>query len=216
MSNLFFGLFNILIMKTSIFLARHGETEWNTQQKLQGRLDSPLTNKGVRQAMKLADRFSNTHPIDLIVTSPLLRALATAHICQRNLHVELEIHPALMERDFGQWQEKHLIDLHTHPDYHSVFHQVSIHSAPLGESGIACAKRFEEGLTDIANRHPNKNILIISHGDAIRCFLSLKSKKNATILLDNGADSSLLFHHDQQTFQFNDRLYTQQHDKEKS
>ncbi|MCG7499324.1 histidine phosphatase family protein [Vibrio sp. Of7-15] len=200
-------------MKTSFFLARHGETEWNVQQKLQGQLDSSLTDKGIQQATKLARILSRAHTIDLIVTSPLRRAVATANLCQQTLNIELETHPALMERHFGQWQEKPLTELHTHPDYHSVFHQVNTQSAPLGESGIACATRFEQGLTDIANRHPNKTILIISHGDAIRCFSSLKLEVNATTLLDNTGVYHLTFHHNQQTFQLHDRLYTQEDNK---
>lgn len=81
---------------------RHGETEWNLQKKTQGRLDSPLTERGMQQARvaayKLRDRSFN-----LIVSSPLGRAIETAKIIQNELDLDIELHkhPDLAERNFG-------------------------------------------------------------------------------------------------------------------
>ncbi|PWK46357.1 histidine phosphatase family protein, partial [Pleionea mediterranea] len=68
------------------YLARHGETEWNRIKRLQGRLDSPLTEQGIQQANDLAASMTN-YSVDAVITSPLLRARRTAEICQQQLNV---------------------------------------------------------------------------------------------------------------------------------
>lgn len=56
-----------------LYIARHGETTWNAQNKVSGRTDVPLTEKGMEQARRLAERMSGL-PIDVIFASPLQRA----------------------------------------------------------------------------------------------------------------------------------------------
>lgn len=62
--------------KTTIFLVRHGETKGNIEKKLQGSLNTPLTDKGIAQAKRLKERLANFE-IDLAFTSPLTRAKKT-------------------------------------------------------------------------------------------------------------------------------------------
>lgn len=60
-----------------LYVARHGETEWNRLNKVCGRTDSPLTDKGLQQAQLLAERLDSCS-IDVIIASPLSRAQETA------------------------------------------------------------------------------------------------------------------------------------------
>ena len=62
-----------------IFLARHGETEWNLAGRRQGQLDAPLTAAGIEEIERMADRLQ-PFPIDGVFSSPLGRAMATAQI----------------------------------------------------------------------------------------------------------------------------------------
>lgn len=62
-----------------IYLTRHGETIWNTQSRMQGQQDSPLTEIGLEQAAELAHRLQDV-PLDRIWSSPALRAVRTADI----------------------------------------------------------------------------------------------------------------------------------------
>ena len=73
-------------MPTKIYLARHGETLWNKTQRLQGQLDSELTSLGKIQSLDVANKLV-TKNIDLIISSPLGRALESAYICQEKLKV---------------------------------------------------------------------------------------------------------------------------------
>ena len=59
-----------------IFVARHGQTQWNADNKVCGRTDIPLTEVGLQQAEKLADNAEGKD-IDIIVVSPMIRARQT-------------------------------------------------------------------------------------------------------------------------------------------
>lgn len=79
---------------------RHGRTDWNDQQRFQGRADIPLNANGLLQAHEAAGKFSNTRP-DLVVSSPLDRARTTAGIIAKRLVIDVEIEQDLIECDFG-------------------------------------------------------------------------------------------------------------------
>ena len=189
-------------MKTHFFLARHGETQWNKIKKLQGQLDSPLTTTGLVQASKVA-RACKDHSIDLIVSSPLKRALHTATICQQQLQCAITQQPQLMERHFGDWQGQLIKDVEPMKNYANIFYQVSAHKPPNGESSLCAALRFEQALIDIARCNLQRNILIVSHGDVMRCFLSsieLTSINGTLNQYTNGCLIAISFDH--QTMQF--------------
>lgn len=63
----------------TLYIARHGQTEWNAKGILMGQKDSPLTDLGVQQACDLAKELANVH-FDAIFSSDLLRAQRTAQI----------------------------------------------------------------------------------------------------------------------------------------
>ena len=63
----------------TLYLTRHGETEWNVQNKICGITDVELTDKGRAQAKELGEKLRD-YKIDLIVSSPLKRALETARM----------------------------------------------------------------------------------------------------------------------------------------
>jgi broad specificity phosphatase PhoE len=88
---------------TEIILARHGETEWNVQEVFRGRIDVELNQTGIKQAELLAEHLSHLK-LDAVYSSPLKRALKTAEIIARDHKLEVEIAPALIDCDFGQWQ----------------------------------------------------------------------------------------------------------------
>lgn len=163
----------------NFFFTRHGETQWNKIGKFQGQLDSPLTEKGYQQAHLIAERLCKNN-ISSIVSSTLTRAKKTADICQEILNCSLSLNDKLIERNFGSWQGKIIAEVQCENNYQDIFHQVNHTAPPFGESGIECASRFQQGLIEIATEYqykPNSvqqknNILVVSHGDILRCFLS--------------------------------------------
>lgn len=83
-----------------LFLVRHGQTLWNLEHRLQGQLDSPLTDDGIRQAKSIAERLSG-RGITTVCSSPLGRALRTAVIISDRLGSDLVEVPELAEVHHG-------------------------------------------------------------------------------------------------------------------
>lgn len=83
----------------TIYLVRHGRTEWNLKRKLQGRDDIPLSHLGEQDAIQLQQFFLNI-PIQKIICSPLQRAKKTAQIINRNQLTIFE-DKRLIEIDYG-------------------------------------------------------------------------------------------------------------------
>ena len=161
---------------TEFLLARHGETEWNRIRRLQGRLDSPLSQAGQSQALTLAESMQNCG-VDLILSSPLGRARETAKVCQEVLTLDLHLDEGLQERHFGQWQSQYFDELSHHDNFEAVFFQVTDRAPPGGESGVECGDRISKVLCSIANSFQQRKFLIVTHGDAIRCFLASLSQQ---------------------------------------
>ncbi|MEZ5596273.1 MAG: histidine phosphatase family protein [Pseudomonadales bacterium] len=89
-------------MKT-IYIVRHGETEWNAERRMQGRLDSPLNDNGREQAYRHGRTLVELGGVDFIVASPSGRTRETTAIINRFLGVPVEYDERLMERDCGNW-----------------------------------------------------------------------------------------------------------------
>jgi broad specificity phosphatase PhoE len=87
---------------TEIHLVRHGETDWNRAQRLQGTTDTPLNRTGVGQARQLANRFGGL-VVSAVVTSPFARARSTARVIARRSRSALVVDPLLAEIDHGSW-----------------------------------------------------------------------------------------------------------------
>ena len=87
----------------TVYLARHGETVWNAQGRYQGRLDSPLTDKGRAQARSTAETMRG-RGVERLLCSPLGRARATASVAERAIGLAAEIDADLAESDIGRWE----------------------------------------------------------------------------------------------------------------
>ncbi|GHE89022.1 histidine phosphatase family protein [Thalassotalea profundi] len=190
-------------MQTTLYLARHGETQWNKLHRFQGQLDSKLTELGEQQSLQLGVTLSE-NDIDCIISSPLGRAVATAKICQQELNVETEIEVNLSERDLGQWQGKSVEALSSNAIYSEVLQQFTDIAPAGGESAQACGKRIYQALETIAHNAINKRVLVIFHGEALRCFLlslGQQHTENAYQLFGNGSVFKLRYQHKKAEFQ---------------
>lgn len=90
---------------TRLILIRHGETDWNIEGRYQGQADPPLNRRGLSQAEQVAIPLKHVG-IDLLYSSPLLRAYQTAQTIAQELGVPLYTEPRLMEIHQGDWQER--------------------------------------------------------------------------------------------------------------
>lgn len=208
-------------MITNLYLARHGETQWNKTLRLQGQLDSDLTELGKLQSKNIADSLSNIK-IDLIVSSTLGRAVHSAFICQRELNSPMVHSADLIERNLGHWQGRYIQDIKAYKNYPELLQQFT-DLIPLGndtqlngkntdnatnisnaESAVSCANRIYRGLETLTNSYIGKNILVIFHGEALRCFLANlghHSNISAYELFDNGSVFQVTYQHNEKRFQ---------------
>ena len=88
-----------------IYIARHGQTDWNLLEKWQSITDVPLNKTGYRQAENLRDELTKEGVcFSTAMTSPLVRALETAKVLLRGSHVIARNNSALIELDMGAYE----------------------------------------------------------------------------------------------------------------
>jgi probable phosphoglycerate mutase len=145
---------------TRFFLVRHGETEWNRIRRIQGISDIPLNETGRAQAAALGDILA-AHSFDLLVSSPLSRALETASIIAQRLAMPKPlIIPDLIERNYGEAEGSNGADLdERYPAGTEI---------PGREERSDVTKRVVRVLHDLAIRHPHADVLAVAHGGVIR------------------------------------------------
>ena len=170
-----------------IYFVRHGETVWNTEKRLQGQLDSPLTNNGIQQIQSLLPELKKLS-ISQVLTSPLGRAMESAKIIAEHFNIFLNVIDDLKERHFGDWQGELFEELKSKGLFSSVLLNVNNDKPNGGESGLNCAKRMQGYLMNQIKNESFEHTLIMTHGEILRCFLSqlpvLNGKNNEQLSAD--------------------------------
>jgi broad specificity phosphatase PhoE len=154
---------------TTIFLARHGESDWNVEKRFQGHSDRPLTERGRKQAHALADLVAS-EKIDAVYTSPLSRAQETAEIVAARAGLEPVALAELREVDTGSWSGLSRADVEARfPEGFSRWRSGGS-GWEDGETYEQMAERVIGALRTIAEDHPDGRVLVISHGGPIRAI----------------------------------------------
>ncbi|MDD5251855.1 MAG: histidine phosphatase family protein [Patescibacteria group bacterium] len=149
-----------------VLLVRHGQDTDNAAGVLNGRRDTELTELGREQAHQVAAKLKG-EGIEIIYSSPLKRAYETAQIIARELGVdEVIADEHLVERDFGVLTGKSGADI---PKYAAKRLQTDRVNYFLEAEGAedfpTCLERGRTIIKEIRERHPNRTILIVTHGD---------------------------------------------------
>jgi broad specificity phosphatase PhoE len=148
---------------TEIYLVRHGETEWNREEMFRGRKDIPLNNTGEEQANKVSSYFKEKH-VDLIVSSPMKRAMQTAEPLSRSKGIEIKAMAEFTDMNFGAWEGSTL--KRVKEDYPLEFSLWEKHPDRLqtaeGESLETVRARVSGGLADI-DPLPEQRVVIVTH-----------------------------------------------------
>jgi len=189
-------------MKTTLYIARHGETQWNQVQRFQGQLDSNLTELGEIQSVQIAQQLLDKN-IDIIFSSDLGRAKHSAEICQGLLNVKVKLDKNLTERHLGHWQGEKIENLSHDNNYNELLYKFTELAPKGGESAVTCGQRIYNALKEIVRAYTTQNILVIFHGEALRCFLAFLgefSNQNAYDLFKNGCVTHLTYDHNAEAF----------------
>jgi broad specificity phosphatase PhoE len=177
-----------------VFLARHGETDYNAEHRFQGLLPVPLNAKGRLQAEQLAEHAAAVGFTELWC-SPLARAHETAEIVGARLGLSPREDPRLVETDTGDWTDRWFAEVKAEdPERFAAFVAADPDFAfPGGESFRAQTARVMEALTAIAEGP--RPVLVICHAMAIRLAFAalgrpLGAVPNGALLDCSGAASS--------------------------
>lgn len=161
----------------TLYIVRHGETEWNVKRLLQGQQDSPLTENGLQQAKDLGERLKDTH-FDAAFSSDATRAVRTAELITLERNMAITTTKMLRERGFGTYEGKpynvfstelrHMLDQYEtlgDADKHAFKYANDI------ESDQEVVTRFNVFLREIAVAYAGKTVLAVTHGGMIRSLL---------------------------------------------
>ncbi len=154
----------------NIYIVRHGQTEWNNQRRIQGRVDTQLNEVGKEQALKTKNNLSNID-IDMIISSPLLRAKQTAEIINKERNIPIIFDNRIIERSFGKL-EGTLISEVNFNEFWDYYKNIKYESV---ESIHELFERVYDFLKDIIGKYNDKNVLIASHGGVgvpVDCFFT--------------------------------------------
>ena len=156
-----------------LYIIRHGQTDMNKADKLQGRKDSPLNETGLDQARKAAEELKSAGiKIDRAYSSPLTRAIQTAQQFVENEKIKTD--ERLMEMDHGPYEG---MDLKTPPPEVLVFLKDPVNiPAPEGMEPLwKITQRMGSFLEDIREQAIQSNILIATHAIALKGALEYMS-----------------------------------------
>lgn len=150
-------------MPTTILLARHGETDWNAERRVQGHTDRPLNSRGREQARALANQLESEH-LDAIYSSDLSRAYETARAVADRRGLGVTVVPDLRERNFGTWEGL--------TDFEIARRFPESRGGPWGdgEGRDEMARRVIGALRRIALGHRGERVLAVSHGGPLRAL----------------------------------------------
>lgn len=162
----------------TLYLVRHGETQWNVIHKIQGQLDSELTENGIIESKKQAEKLKDIN-FDAIFSSDLSRAAKTAEILKLDRQLAVATHQALRERTFGKY------DGFFGEDYTNEVKDLLVEYEKLAEkerwrfkfedgyeSDEELVSRFITILREISIGYANKTVLVVTHGGNLRTLLT--------------------------------------------
>lgn len=159
-------------MKT-LYIVRHGETEWNKIGRYQGITNVPLNENGIAQAKACGNALKDVH-FDRILSSDLSRALVTAETIRGNRQLEIKTDERLREINFGDWEKLLFTEIEERwPGLiDQMYRRPDIVKVPNGESFQEVQDRAWSAVSDFLNENnEDETILITCHGGTIRTIL---------------------------------------------
>ena len=154
---------------TELILVRHGETDWNRAQRIQGHTDIALNETGLRQARAVARRLA-AERIDAVVSSDLLRARQTAEAIAQACKLEPVLEARLRERAFGAFEGcTHAQLQRERPrDYARWKAREPDFDLPMGGESLATLQaRIDRVLRELAARYAGRRIVAVAHGGVL-------------------------------------------------
>mgnify|MGYP000644386267 CR=1 FL=1 len=164
---------------TRILAIRHGETAWNVDTRIQGHLDIPLNEVGLRQAQHLGQSLAQRDAVDAVYASDLSRAHTTASAIAQAMGQSVTAHTGLRERHFGAFQGRTFAEIEAElPEHALLWRKRAPDWTPPGpgESLITLRERVIRTVDELAGRHVSGGgaTLAVLHTLLAVCFGHIK------------------------------------------
>ena len=169
-----------------IIFLRHGQATNHTERILTGRTPGvPLTAVGIKQAEQTAELLKDMN-ISAIYSSPIQRAKHTAEIAGKHNSIEVTIDDRLIELDMGKFTEVPSDEIFTsHGNVFMKFYNGELEIAHNGVETFADVKKRVLGIVDhVLEKHPDENVVLVTHMDPIKAMLSTIVDLSATNLFE--------------------------------
>lgn len=163
----------------TLYITRHGETQWNTQGRMQGWNDSPLTELGIKQAEWLRDRIKDLN-IDVIYSSPTGRAYNTAEIVKGHRDLEVIKDDAFREIGLGKWEglnQEEIKELSSEQHYNFWNAPHLYKPDEDSETFEMLRERVTPAVMNIVEKHKGKNVLIVTHTMTLKALMTALENK---------------------------------------
>lgn len=160
---------------TNIYLARHGETNYNRKNQIQGRgIDASLNDTGRMQARAIAHYLRDVS-IQRIFSSRLKRAQETAQVAADMLELEIETYSELDEMNFGVLEGRPVSEINTElQNLHQTWKAGDVeHAIEQGESPRTVFKRADGRMQHLIEKYSHSNLFFVLHGRLLRILLSV-------------------------------------------
>ncbi len=163
---------------TTLYLVRHGQTDWNVLGRYQGHTDLPLNAVGQAQAQALARQLTG-NPLAAIYSSDLRRARETAEVLAEALGLAVQPDPRLREMNLGAWEGQTVAEIvQRYPEAWAARTRDPLHArAPGGESVVEVAGRVTAAAESIAAVHPASQVLVVAHGVVLATLCCLARRQ---------------------------------------
>jgi len=149
---------------TTMYLIRHGQTDWNKDKIFRGRADVPLNAHGRKEARALGRHLKNVR-VTACYASPLSRALETAEAAAAPHSLAVKLDDGIIDIDYGEWQG--LSEAQVHRRYAGLFRQW--HETPQrvrfpgGENLASVRRRALASLDRIRIENPDATVFVVAH-----------------------------------------------------
>ena len=177
-----------------IYIARHGETTWNEESRIQGRSDPGLSPKGYVQSLALRHHLKD-RPLSAIYTSTRQRAILTAEPLANVLGLPIQSQPELDEMAFGILEGKivHLFDQELKSEWEKFKDDRFAYRIPGAENYADVSGRIKPFARRLLRDHEGQEILIVGHKVANRLLIGMLMEYPAEKVLKIEQTNDLLY-----------------------
>ncbi len=169
----------------TLYITRHGETEWNTENRMQGWSDSNLTKNGIENAALLGNRLRDVD-FEAIYSSPSKRTELTASLIKGDKDIPIITDESLREINMGIWEGETFSHIKAyHPDeFHSFWNTPHLYQPLGGERFDEVKERVLNFMSSIQENHDSGNLLLVTHSVVIKTMLAYFKKRPLERLWD--------------------------------